>query len=117
MILLALAASLAAPAAIASSPDADFATGCARLQELSEGSMVVTGARDVAEGPAPRGPSGPNGESTEPLPTMPRHCAITARLEQRTGAEAHPITSAWNCAFPPRGTGASSIRAAAAWTA
>jgi feruloyl esterase len=113
MILLALAASLAAPAAVASSPDADFATGCARLQGLSEGSMVVTGAHDIAEGPAPRGPSGPNGESTEPLPTMPRHCQITARLEQRTGAGGAPyyigmelrVPAAWNGRFLYQGGG------------
>ncbi|WP_343616622.1 tannase/feruloyl esterase family alpha/beta hydrolase [Novosphingobium sp.] len=113
MILLALAASLAAPTAIASSPDTDFTTGCARLQGLSEGSMVVTGVHDVAEGPAPRGPSGPNGESTEPLPTMPRHCQITARLEQRTGAGGEPyyigmelrVPAAWNGRFLYQGDG------------
>jgi len=106
MILLALAAA-------ATTTTATFADTCVRLEGSSDGSVAITEARDIPQGPAPRGPSGPNGESTAPQPIMPHHCQITARIDQRTGAGGVPyyigmelrVPDEWNGRFLYQGGG------------
>ncbi|MBC2665318.1 tannase/feruloyl esterase family alpha/beta hydrolase [Novosphingobium flavum] len=100
MILMAMAANAAAAATAAPT----FAEACTVLRNADEGTVAITDARDVPEGPAPRGPAGPNGESTDPQPILPEHCQITARIDQRTGAGGEPyhigmelrIPAQWN---------------------
>lgn len=108
MIVLALSAALAA----APTPSA-FADACNRLQGLSEAGLLVTEAHEVPEGPAPRGPAGPNGAASTPRPILPQHCQIAARIDQRAGAGGQPyyigmelrIPAAWNGRFIYQGGG------------
>lgn len=103
MILLSLA--------LAATPA--FSDSCTALKGLNEGAVVVTDARDVPEGPAPQGPPGPNGISTDPQPVIPHHCVVTARIDQRTGADGNPyyigmelrVPAQWNHRFLYQGGG------------
>lgn len=113
MILLALAASLAAPVPTATPVEPDFVRACTRLQGTSEGTMAITEAQDIPEGPAPAGPMNPNGPPAGPRPDVPHHCRIAAKLDQRTGAGGVPyfigmelrIPAAWNGRFVYQGGG------------
>lgn len=117
MILMTLATAAAAaatlPVPVAAAPTAGFANACTGVQGLVDGGLTIAEAVDVAQGPAPRDPVGPNGMVDAPQPVLPRHCRITARIDQRVGAGGVPyhigmelrIPEAWNGRFLYQGGG------------
>ncbi|HKR89488.1 MAG TPA: tannase/feruloyl esterase family alpha/beta hydrolase [Phenylobacterium sp.] len=108
-----LISALAAASVGVSPAPASFAAACRQLEGYTSAGLVVTEAREIAEGPAPYSEFAPSNNAAGPPPRLPPHCLVRAELDRRTGTGGVAyaiklelrIPDAWNGRFLFQGGG------------